>query len=420
MNKLINTYPSSSFTLPFTGTSIGKDVGDATGLQGLLPGLGSKPGGGGSGGIGGLKGFMSGSGGNLIGSIANIGTSILGGSAQANAAGGIGGIIGSVGGGLVKGLQSSGVMNMSNLSSGPWGAVANVGTAALSKILGKNMNYDDKAGKIMSGVTGVVKNLGPIGLIAGTALDLANMIGSKTYEGTTTDTLAVQETGGGYNTSNYELGDMNISGIGRLTGADDKFIRKRREMQRKLDMIADIGTQARNDRLRAQGSVYSISNRNNMDMQGGFRAFSVKKGGKLYDHEFILSVLRNSQKREAEKGQEKNNIPIGKQRFKKGGKFGCIIPDGKLHKELHHLDFGNNEVSRKGIPVVTTNKKGEVKQQAEIERDEIIFNLALTQKLESLMKSGTDDDMVKAGEILWDAILNNSKDNSNLIKRVRA
>lgn len=191
-------------------------------------------------------------------------------------------------------------------------------------------------------------------------------------------------------------------------------------MQRKLDLIADIGTQAKNDRLRAQGSVYSISNRNNMDMQGGFRAFSVRKGGKLYDREFVLSVLRNTQERKAGKSQEKKNIPIGKQRFKKGGKFGCIIPDGKLHKELHHLDFGDNEVSRKGIPVVTTNKKGEVKQQAEIERDEIIFNLALTQKLEDLMKSGTDEDMVKAGEILWDAILNNSKDNSNLIKRVRA
>lgn len=419
MNQLINTYPSSSFTLPFTGNSIGKNVGDATGLQGLLPGLGSGPGSGGLGG-GGLKGFMSGSGGNLIGNIANIGTSMLGGSAQDNAAGGIGGIINSVGGGVLKGLQSSGIMNMSNMSSGPWGAVANVGTAALSKILGKDMNYDDTAGKIMSGVTGVVKNLGPIGLIAGTALDVANMIGSKTYEGTVTDTLAVQETGSGYNTGKYELGDMNISGIGRLTGASDKFKKKRAEMQQKLDLIADIGTQAKNDRLRAQGSVYSISNRNNMDMQGGFRAFSVKKGGKLYDHEFILSVLRNSQKGKAEKGQEKKDMPIVKQRFKKGGKFGCIIPDGKLHKELHHLDFGDNEVSRKGIPVVTTNKKGEVKQQAEIERDEIIFNLALTQKLEDLMKSETDDDMVKAGEILWDAILNNSKDNSNLIKRVRA
>ena len=40
MNQLINTYPSSSFTLPFTGTSIGKDIGDATKLKGLLPGLG--------------------------------------------------------------------------------------------------------------------------------------------------------------------------------------------------------------------------------------------------------------------------------------------------------------------------------------------------------------------------------------------
>ena len=58
MNQLINTYPSNSFTLPFTGTSIGKDIGDATKLKGLLPGLGGKLGG------GGLKGFMSGSGGN--------------------------------------------------------------------------------------------------------------------------------------------------------------------------------------------------------------------------------------------------------------------------------------------------------------------------------------------------------------------
>jgi len=50
-----------------------------------------------------------------------------------------------------------------------------------------------------------------------------------------------------------------------------------------------------------------------------------------------------------------------------------VIPEGALHARLHHMDNAE-ELTKKGIPVIDNNGD----QQAEIELNEIIFNLEVT------------------------------------------
>ena len=49
-------------------------------------------------------------------------------------------------------------------------------------------------------------------------------------------------------------------------------------------------------------------------------------------------------------------------------------------------------ITPKGIPVVSNKEGGEVEQQAEIEKEEIIFRLEVTKKLEELEKKYYSED----------------------------
>ena len=77
----------------------------------------------------------------------------------------------------------------------------------------------------------------------------------------------------------------------------------------------------------------------------------------------------------------------------------------------------NKDFTKKGIPVVA--KDGDkLEQTAEIERNEIIFNLSVTNKLEELMKDGSAKAALEAGKLLVEEILHNTIDNTGLIKEV--
>ena len=96
-----------------------------------------------------------------------------------------------------------------------------------------------------------------------------------------------------------------------------------------------------------------------------------------------------------------------------------VIPEGALHAHKHHMDNAEN-LTQKGIPVV--DDKGE--QLAEIEKDEIILHLKLTNKLEELQEkyekaSKTEQDKlaIEAGKLLVEEILHNTIDNTNLIDK---
>lgn len=107
-------------------------------------------------------------------------------------------------------------------------------------------------------------------------------------------------------------------------------------------------------------------------------------------------------------------------KFAEGGKVN-VIPDGALHAHKHHLEDISPEyeqVTSKGIPVVTEEEGGKLKQHAEIERNEIIFRLEVTKKLEELMKDGSDDAALEAGKLLAHEIINNTIDNTGLMEVV--
>ena len=92
-----------------------------------------------------------------------------------------------------------------------------------------------------------------------------------------------------------------------------------------------------------------------------------------------------------------------------------VIPEGALHARLNHMD--NKDFTKKGIPVVA--KDGDkLEQTAEIERNEIIFNLSVTNKLEELMKDSSAKAALEAGKLLAEEILHNTIDNTGLIKEV--
>ena len=104
-------------------------------------------------------------------------------------------------------------------------------------------------------------------------------------------------------------------------------------------------------------------------------------------------------------------------KFQNGGSIN-VIPDGALHARKHNMDLDG--ITKKGIPVVS-EKDGEIEQQAEIEKEEIIFRLEVTQKLEELEKKFYSDEStqeekdecaLEAGKLLVNEILYNTQDNT--------
>lgn len=140
-----------------------------------------------------------------------------------------------------------------------------------------------------------------------------------------------------------------------------------------------------------------FSDRSQMLLSGGFNVMNSKNGAKLYNLQEAKRILSNRL-----------------QSFKQGGAVN-VIPDGALHKNRHHLediDEKFEDVTTKGIPVITEAKNGDIIQQAEVEKEEIIFNLEVTKKLEELMEKDTDEAAIEAGKLLTEEILRNTIDNT--------
>ena len=98
--------------------------------------------------------------------------------------------------------------------------------------------------------------------------------------------------------------------------------------------------------------------------------------------------------------------------FQAGGEMN-LIPEGALHARKNDMKVDN--ITKKGIPVVDENGK----QQAEIEKNEIIFKKDVSHQLEILAKDGSDDAAIKAGKILAREIMENTDDRTGLIPAAR-
>lgn len=138
---------------------------------------------------------------------------------------------------------------------------------------------------------------------------------------------------------------------------------------------------------------------------------SFKEGGSLIKSDWLIEVDVNNIPLEFRGGDiEEVELDSILPEFKEGGKFN-LIPEGALHARKHNMDVEG--ITPKGIPVVSEAEGGELEQQAEIEREEIIFRLEVTKKIEELAKDGSDKAAIEAGKLLVEEILYNTIDNTN-------
>lgn len=245
-----------------------------------------------------------------------------------------------------------------------------------------------------------------------TGLGIINSAFGKRANTINKDNETWEQQGSAYGGSLAKVDDA-LTKSGKKYGLFSNRARKRAnaqisEAERQQNLVADINEEAQ-DAFTA--SNYSgIGLRNQIALNGGYRSMAIGRNGiKILDKElqWANSILNKT----------KASVP----EFKSGGKVN-VIPEGALHKNKHHLEDVNPEfkdVTNKGIPVVSKEDGGELVQHAEIERNEIIFNLDVTNKLEELMKKGDDESAIEAGKLLVHEILNNTIDNTGILKEIQ-
>lgn len=271
-------------------------------------------------------------------------------------------------------------------AAGPWGMLA----GAANMII-------DKTGGFTDASQGLGKGTDTANMIASLAIPGAGWFTKKTEKYKMSDTLK-QSTGYTGTAATGVTAQQNAGA--KLLFGKRKANNMIREQKRKDNMVQDILSDAQDDFTASNNPL--AYNRMQMSRSGGFQATAVgKEGMKIFSKDDL---------------ERARNILKGVQRFQDGGKMN-VIPEGALHARKHNMEL--DEVTKKGIPVVTEKSDGGLLQQAEIERDEIIFNLDVTKKLEELMREGTDEAAIEAGKLLVQEILHNTQDNTGLINEVQ-
>ena len=256
-----------------------------------------------------------------------------------------------------------------------------------------------------------------------TPVGLINSIGAKKADTITKDNEAFEQVGSAYGGTQATVDDaLTKSGkkYGLFSGGArnraNRQIHNAQMQQSKMSNIADEAQMA-----------FAASNNpllgTQLQLNGGYQQNTVRAGksGLKMDRDFAKRVVKLSkgQKEKRKKIQEEVRMEevAG---FKNGGAVN-VIPDGALHAHKHHLenvDEKFEDVTAKGIPVITEEKGGDIKQHAEVEREEIIFNLEVTKQLEKLMQDGSDEAAIEAGKLLVHEILENTVDNTGLLNTV--
>lgn len=251
-----------------------------------------------------------------------------------------------------------------------------------------------------------------------TPMGLVNAFGAKKADTIYKDNETWEQQGSAYGGSMSKVDDA-LTKSGKKYGAFSGKARRKAnaqiaEAKRQQNLVSDINQEAQD--AFAASNYSGIGLRNELALSGGYRNMAVgKQGMKILDKEsqWAREVLNKAKKHKEEPVEQPP-------KFEEGGKVN-VIPDGALHAHKHHLEDISPEyeqVTSKGIPVVTEEEGGKLKQHAEIERNEIIFRLEVTKELEDLMKDGSDEAAIKAGKLLTHEIINNTIDNTGLMEVV--
>lgn len=341
---------------------------------------------------------------------------------------------------------------------GPIGQIVSLGMQA-NKMLG---NVANKLGGGTDGMTTTDAIMGSA-FMQMTPFGLINGFGGKKADTITKDNEAFETVGSSYTGTNFVVDDAFTKSGKKYglfsSGSREKANREIAEAKRQQQVMAQIADEA-TDRVAIRNSMSAINgNRRAFAMSGGYDQAAVRAGRHGLSIQSILvtkrvvNALKFKTKLIKESVEESQPVVDSFQQggileltlqdipeeylepmstieevtldsilpeFKEGGKVN-VIPEGALHARLHHMDNADN-LTKKGIPVVSEKEGGELEQQAEIEREEIIFRLEVTKKLEELLKKYSSDEIsqkdkdsvaIEAGKLLVEEILNNTIDNTN-------
>lgn len=223
-------------------------------------------------------------------------------------------------------------------------------------------------------------------------------------------------------------------------GARRRANRKIDTANRTMDVIEGINTTAQNNLERANAMADTYNMAYQMNLNGGYDPTTQigRNGLKIQYLKRARKIVNKmkDQKRfnsKDDKSQGKKEISSHKnggvlteeffnptdwqptisinsiEKFQNGGSVN-VIPEGALHARLHHMEDAK-DLTKKGIPVVDNNGN----QQAEIERNEIIFRKEVTDKIEELMKDDSDKAAIECGKLLATEIVENTDDKTGLV-----
>lgn len=298
-------------------------------------------------------------------------------------------------------------------SVGPIGAIIGAASGvvdAIGSATGLNLDNIDADAAKRAGIGGKAATQGFINSLPGASM-LVGMFGGKTaksYKSAEIDQMT--------NAYGGSVADINaaqaLSGKRMLgTGKANKFIR---EQNRVNNLITDISLESKLRKSNSAGDTYLSQNQNKY---AGYtpQLLLSKKGMKFPELDTARSLINSWKVKPTEDPQK----------FQLGGKMN-LIPEGALHARKHNLEKVNPElegqITRKGIPVVAQGEGGVI-QQAEIEKEEVIFRKEFTDELERLYKQYQDDSSediaIEAGKLICFELLKNTDDRSGLIKSIK-
>lgn len=201
-----------------------------------------------------------------------------------------------------------------------------------------------------------------------------------------------------------DLGNKRLF-FGQTRQAND-YIDAQRGKLSTLQRINKVNTQ------RKESDYYQDLQNQNINRYAGQNYLNThigKNGMKLMSVEEARRIVNLQKVNDPEKLQNGGNIP---------GLDKSILPEGSLHARKNHLDEINpdlEDATKKGIPVMVS-EGGDIKgQTAEIENNEIVFRLEITERLEELMKDGSEEAMIEAGKLIAAEVIENTVDNTGQI-----
>ncbi len=292
-----------------------------------------------------------------------------------------------------------------------YNAVADIAMSipGYGQLVGGAMKATDLVNKGLASITGgatTVKNPGTTAdkilssnLFGINPIGIANALTKSKVSGTDKDLAGIAQAYGNVNTTtNKEFGGVSKA-WSWLTGSKNKA-KQAKNLTNKYNtenaLKADVVNKNTSAMNAANNSYQAIQDKNYKKLMGGVgtNILAAKEGLKLQE------IVKKAQY------------------LADGGKMN-VIPSGALHRELNHLD---GDHTKKGIPVLLEEEGGQLTQQAEIEREEIIFILEVTKKLEELYKqyeNGNEEAVIEAGKLLTKEILENTIDNTDLLNTVK-